>query len=107
MQAVAGRVLASPDCARFFQGPALRWVGNEVPVSEAGQALRIDRLVALADAAGGLTWWVLDYKLNAGPASIDGYRAQLQRYRAAVQALQPGDAVRAAIITGQGGLIEV
>jgi hypothetical protein len=30
--ALATRVLQSPDCQRFFNGPALRWAGNEVPV---------------------------------------------------------------------------
>jgi ATP-dependent helicase/nuclease subunit A len=105
--AVAGRVLASPACARFFDAPALRWAGNEVPVAEAGEALRIDRLVAQADADGRTTWWVLDYKLQAAEAMLPAYRAQVRRYMAAVQALQPGDTVRGGLITGQGRLIEI
>jgi len=104
VQRVAQAVLHSPSCARFFDGPALRWAGNEVPVSWAGQALRIDRLVLLLES-GQPTWWVLDYKLNADPATVLAHREQLQAYMAAVQALQPGDRVRGAFITGQGGLV--
>jgi ATP-dependent helicase/nuclease subunit A len=103
---MACAVLDSPACARFFYGTALRWAGNEVPVASAGEPLRIDRLVAL-DEGAGTTWWVLDYKLHGEPASVPTYREQMQRYRQAVQALQPGDAVRAAFITGQGGVVEV
>ena len=104
VQRVAQSVLYSPSCARFFRGPALRWAGNEVPVSWAGQALRIDRLVLLHDADEP-TWWVLDYKLAADPTTVLAHREQLQAYVAAVQALQPGDRVRGAFITGQGGLV--
>jgi ATP-dependent helicase/nuclease subunit A len=105
---MAGLILSSPVCARFFGGVALRWAGTEVPVAAQGESLRIDRLVALAEngAEGPLTWWVLDYKLHGTPAELPAYRAQLQRYVAAVQALQPGDAVRGAFITGRGELVE-
>jgi ATP-dependent helicase/nuclease subunit A len=104
---IAGLILASPACARFFGGAALRWAGTEVPVASLGESLRIDRLVALAEggAAGPLTWWVLDYKLHGTPAELPAYRAQLQRYVAAVQALQPGDTVRGAFITGRGEVV--
>jgi ATP-dependent helicase/nuclease subunit A len=102
----AGRIWRSPDCARFFRGSALRWAGNEVPVSEAGELLRIDRLVELDDG-GGPVWWVLDYKIQHAPQQIDTYRAQLQRYRRAVQLLQPGAAVRCAFISGEGAVLEI
>ena len=100
------RILQSPACARFFSGDAIRWAGNEVPVSEAGEVLRIDRLVAL-EVEGRHTWWVLDYKLRQTPQALIAYREQLLRYRAAVRALQPHETVRAAFITGAGELIEV
>jgi ATP-dependent helicase/nuclease subunit A len=103
---VAMRILRSPACARFFGGDALRWAGNEVPVSEAGEALRVDRLVAIEES-GQRTWWVLDYKLHHTPQTLIAYREQLLRYRAAVSALQPGEPVHAAFITGAGELIEV
>ncbi len=102
----AGRIWRSPACARFFGGPGLRWAGNEVPVSEAGELLRIDRLVEV-DEASGPVWWVLDYKLSPAPQRQAAYRAQLQRYRRAVQALQPGATVRCAFISGEGAVLEV
>jgi len=98
---LAAQVLRSPACAPFFDPARLLWAGNEVPVADAGEPLRIDRLVRLPDA-----WWVLDYKLGHGPAGVAAYRTQLARYRRAVQALQPGEPVRAAFITGSGQLIE-
>jgi ATP-dependent helicase/nuclease subunit A len=102
--ALATRVLTSPACAQFFSGPQLVWAGNEVPLAVAGQALRIDRLVALRDESVDATthWWVLDYKLNSDPHADPANTEQLARYVAAVQALQPGDVVHGAFITGQG-----
>ena len=106
VQAIAGRILHSAACAPFFQRDLLAWAGNEVPIAavsaEAGQVLRIDRLVQRAG-----TWWVLDYKLEAAPQHDPAYREQLASYRRAVQALQAGEPVRAAFITGAGELIEL
>ena len=102
----AGNIWRSAECAPFLRGPALRWAGNEVPVSDAGDVLRIDRLVERVDA-GVSTWWVLDYKLQRAPQHDEAHRAQLLRYRSAVQALQPGAPVRCAFITGEGALIEI
>ena len=103
---LAERIWTSPACARFFGGPALRWAGNEVPIAEGGEVLRLDRLVALADG-NAWVWWVLDYKLRHAPEELDAYRAQLARYRRAVQALQPGAEVRCAFITGSGAVVEI
>ena len=66
-----------------------------------GQVLRIDRLVAVNTDAGR-QWWVLDYKLQHRPQALEAYRAQMSRYVAAVSALQAGEPVRAAFITGAG-----
>ena len=99
---LASQVLDSPDCAEFFDASALSWAGNEVPVAVGGQVLRIDRLVQMASDG---RWWVLDYKLQSQPHQLPSNREQLQRYRAAVQALQPGQAVQAAFITAQGRLV--
>ena len=104
--AIAARVLDSPHCARFLSGPSLRWAGNEVPLAGAGQVQRIDRLVQLDDG-GASVWWVLDYKLASDPLADPALVAQLGAYRDAVRALQPGDAVRAAFITGQGEVVEL
>ena len=98
-------ILSSPDCAPFFDAAQWMWAGNEVPVSVAGLDRRIDRLVCLA-GTGGPTWWVLDYKLGAAPEQNPAYIEQLRAYRTAVQILQPGEPVRAALITGQGRFID-
>ena len=102
---IAGRILANPESARFFDAAALRWAGNEVPVSLGGEVLRIDRLVRLDDD-GVDTWWVLDYKLNHRPEALAAYHAQLADYRAAVAQAQPGARVRSAFIAGDGRLVE-
>ena len=105
MLAAVRAVLGSPVCAPFFGGPHLRWAGAEVPVSAAGQTVRVDRLVALQQGDGPVHWWVLDYKLQHRPAEVEAYREQLQNYVAAVQALQPEDRVTGAFITGRGELV--
>jgi len=103
---LAQTILRSADCARFFGGAQLRWAGNEVPVGEGGEALRIDRLVRL-EGTSGPVWWVLDYKLSHAPQELEAYRAQLLRYREAVRRAQPGEAVRCAFITGTGAVVEI
>jgi ATP-dependent helicase/nuclease subunit A len=104
---VVQHILHSPQAARFFVDPGLRWAGNEVPVSDGGELLRIDRLVWLDSGDGAGAWWVIDFKLAAGVATLSGYRSQLGRYMAAVQALQPADAVRGAIVTGDGTVLSI
>jgi ATP-dependent helicase/nuclease subunit A len=105
VQAIAGRILGSPACRRFFDAQGIAWAGAEVPVASSdGQVRRIDRLVRLAD---GGEWWVLDYKLAGAPQHDPALRDQLADYRAAVAALSPGEPVRAAFITGRGELIEL
>ncbi len=104
---LARRVLRSPSCAPFFGGEALRWAGNEVDIAVAGQPRRIDRLVLLDDGAAGRCWWVLDYKLQAAPGQLAANREQLAGYVAAVAALQPGEPVRGAFVTGRGELVEL
>ena len=103
---IGRRILESADCAGFFSGNALRWVGNEVPVCHAGEVLRIDRLVQL-DQDGAIVWWVLDYKLAREPNELHSYREQLLRYRDAISGLEAGAAVRCGFITSQGQLVEL
>jgi ATP-dependent helicase/nuclease subunit A len=50
---------------------------------------------------------VLDYKLALQPQAQAVYREQMLRYRGAVSALQPGEAVRCALINGMGNVIEI
>jgi len=103
--ALAGAVLRSPACGRFFDRQRLLWAGNEVPLAWRGATLRIDRLVALRGADGAREWWVLDYKLQHAPQQVEAYRGQLAGYRDAVQRLQPGETVRAAFVTGAGEIV--
>jgi ATP-dependent helicase/nuclease subunit A len=101
---VAERIWASPECRRFFEPAGIEWSGNEVNIASAdGLPRRIDRLVLLREPQRA--WWVLDYKLAADPARDPALQAQLADYRRAVAALVPGQAVRAAFITGQGRLV--
>lgn len=102
----ANAIWSSPHTEVFFRGGALRWSGNEVPVAVGGRTRRIDRLVAL-DEEGQTVWWVLDYKLHPSPHEVPAYRAQLEAYQLAVEALQPCDTVRCAFISGDGLLIEL
>jgi ATP-dependent helicase/nuclease subunit A len=102
----AAAILAHPDTAPFFVGPQILWSGNEVAVSEAGEVLRIDRLVQLAGDAGPV-WWVLDYKLHHAPETLAAHRTQLARYRRAVERVQPGATVRCAFVTGEGRVVEL
>jgi ATP-dependent helicase/nuclease subunit A len=103
----AEAVWASRTCAPLLGGPGIVWAADEVPVADGGDALRIDRLVAVQhDLLEPRTWWVLDYKLEPRPEENEENQAQLARYRQAVAALQPGEPVRAAFINGRGELIE-
>jgi ATP-dependent helicase/nuclease subunit A len=114
VESIARAILDSAECASFFDRSRIRWSGDEVPITDAGGVLRIDRLVLVeADAAAGPAsgpahvWWVLDYKLHHAPEALAPYREQLLRYRDAVRDLQPDDTVRCAFITGEGRVVEV
>jgi ATP-dependent helicase/nuclease subunit A len=103
---VGRAILHSEDCARFFDSAELCWAGNEVPVSDGDELLRIDRLV-LFEAASGKVWWVLDYKLSHQPEELPAYRDQLLRYRDTIARLEPHCTVRCAFLTGRGQVIEM
>ncbi|HEY1394428.1 MAG TPA: PD-(D/E)XK nuclease family protein, partial [Methylibium sp.] len=106
VRALSEAVLAGAEVRRFLDPRQSAWSGNEVPLSWRGEQIRLDRLVAF-DTETGREWWVLDYKLQHAPEQLAGYRAQLENYRRAVQAAQPGERVRAAFITGAGRLVEL
>ena len=104
----ARAILASAEARPFFDPAELLWAGNEVAVTVGEAEGRIDRLVQRrATATEPPTWWVLDYKLGRTPEAVEAYHAQLRGYVAAVQALQPGESVRAALISGEGRVVPV
>ncbi len=106
--AVAGarRILAGAG-AWAWDAAVVAWQGNEVALAYQGQSLRLDRLVQRRDAGHEGHWWVLDYKSGAAPHQQAELLAQMQTYRAAVQAIQAGQVVKAAFLTASGELIEL
>ncbi len=98
----AHHLLASPQLARFFDARQYRSACNEMPyVNAQGELRRIDRLVEFDDEV-----WVLDYKLGYSE-DASRYRAQMQEYRAAMQAVYAGKMVRCALVIADGTLSEV
>ncbi|MBI4809493.1 MAG: UvrD-helicase domain-containing protein [Nitrosomonadales bacterium] len=98
----AQNLLTSPQLARFFDTKQYRAASNEMPyVNAEGELKRIDRLVEFDDEV-----WVLDYKL--GDSEDAGrYRAQMQEYQAAMQAVYAVKAVRCALVFADGVLSEL
>ena len=84
---------------------------NEAPLHYQGLSLRIDRLVRRRagpdTGTDASAWWVLDYKSAAAPERQPALVAQLRQYREAVRALQPGEAVFAAFLAGDGRMVLV
>ena len=79
---------------------------DEIELVHQGQRLRIDRLVRRrAGAHGPEAWWVLDYKSAAHPERDETLQAQLAGYRAAIERLHPGQAVRVAFLSGEGRVV--
>ncbi len=77
------------------------WWQNEVEMVEGMILLRIDRLVRLR---GDGPWWVLDYKSTSGSLTRPELIEQLSRYRDAVQKVNPGQEVRAALLGADGSV---
>jgi len=102
----AQRILAGEGAWAWDQA-VVDWQGNEVALAYLGQSMRLDRLVRRCDAGHEGHWWVLDYKSNATPHEFPELRQQMLTYRDAVQAVYPGQAVKAAFLTAQGQLFEV
>ena len=104
--AMAQRILQG-DGAWAWDKTVVGWQGNEVELMYQGELLRLDRLVQRKDADNAGHWWVLDYKTAHVPQRQPELMTQLRDYRAAVQAIYPGDVVRAAFLTAGGALVEV
>ncbi|HNT85886.1 MAG TPA: UvrD-helicase domain-containing protein [Ottowia sp.] len=103
-EALARRILTG-EAAWAWDADEVLEAFNEVELVHQGQRLRIDRLLRRrAGPHGPEAWWVLDYKSAAQPERDQALQAQLERYRAAVQQLHPGQPVQVAFLTGAGGV---
>ena len=98
----AQRLLTSQQLVRFFDPRQYLSACNEMPyVNSRGELKRIDRLVEFENEV-----WVVDYKLGDSEDAAR-YRGQMQEYRAAMQAVYAGKAVRCALLFADGVLSEV
>jgi ATP-dependent helicase/nuclease subunit A len=98
----AQHLLISPQLTRFFDPQQYLSACNETPyVNAAGEMKRIDRLVEFDDEV-----WVLDYKLGDS-GNTAHYRAQMEEYRSAMQAVYTGKAIRCALLFADGVLHEM
>ncbi|RYF26759.1 MAG: DNA helicase UvrD [Comamonadaceae bacterium] len=105
--AMAQRILAG-EGAWAWDAAQIDSAVNEAALAFHGQSLRLDRLVRRrATAQSPAHWWVLDYKSAAQPQLQPQLTAQLRQYRAAVQALMPGEPVSVAFLTADGKLVPV
>ena len=100
---MAQRILQG-EGAWIWEAQQLAWHGNEIPLTQGGRMLRMDRVVQ--HRASG-AWWVLDYKSHNDPLGSPDYVLQLGNYRQALLLAYPGQTVRAAFLTPQGKLIEL
>ena len=101
------RRIREGDAAWAWDTAMVAWQGNEVELTHLGQTLRLDRLVQRKDAGHAGHWWVLDYKCASQPQHQSALVAQMQAYRAALQAIYPGETVKAAFLAGSGAVIEL
>jgi ATP-dependent helicase/nuclease subunit A len=98
----ARHLLTLPQLVPFFDAQQYRTACNEMPyINAKGELKRIDRLVEFDDEV-----WVLDYKLGDSEDAAR-YRAQMEEYRAAMQTVYAGRAVRCALIFADGVLSEM
>jgi ATP-dependent helicase/nuclease subunit A len=71
----------------------------ELDLAWQGRLLRLDRVVRHRDTG---VWWVLDFKANTQPTQSPEWCAQVRDYAQAWAAAHPGEAVRAALVGGDG-----
>jgi ATP-dependent helicase/nuclease subunit A len=95
-------ILVEPVLERFFNPAMYEAAYNELDVMSGAGVSRFDRFVVFAGEA-----WVLDYKRRVLASERADYHAQLTAYQAAAQAVYPALAIRAALITVDGRLVNV
>ena len=103
----ANAILRAPQLERFFDTRHFRTARNEVSMIDGnGDLLRIDRLVEFDDSV-----WVLDYKSAASEVVrasefMDEYRAQMLRYRRALEGVYANKKLHCGLIFGDAVLEE-
>jgi ATP-dependent helicase/nuclease subunit A len=108
-QAMAHRIRHGA-AAWAWDASVVQWQGNEVELTHQGHTFRLDRLVQRRDAGDmgkNGQWWVLDYKSAFSPQRQPNLVAKMKTYIAAVQAIYPGQTVKAAFLTGDGQVVMV
>ncbi len=93
-----------------WDASVVQWQGNEVELTHQGDTFRLDRLVQRRDAGDtgkNGQWWVLDYKSAFSPQVQPNLVTKMKTYIAAVQAIYPGQTVKAAFLTGDGQVVMV
>ena len=110
-QAAQAQAMAScirhGDAAWAWDEAAIYWQGNEVELAHQGNTFRLDRLVQRKDAGHQGHWWVLDYKSASSPQQQAELMTKMQLYKAALGAIYPGQAVKAAFLTAAGSIVVV
>ena len=108
-QAMAHRIRHGA-AAWAWDASVVQWQGNEVELTHNGETFRLDRLVQRRDdghTGKNGQWWVLDYKSATSPQLQLDLVTKMKTYVAAVQAIYPGQTVRAAFLTGDGQVVMV
>ncbi|MBC7500475.1 MAG: UvrD-helicase domain-containing protein [Herminiimonas sp.] len=95
-------ILGQAELAVFFNARHFNDARNEMEIIHANELLRLDRVVIFDD-----TVWILDYKRSVLADELAGYRQQLARYRLAIRNIFSGKAVRTALITIDGKMMEI
>lgn len=98
----AENILGNPELERYFNPAHFRYARNEMGILFQQSVLRLDRLVMFDGEV-----WILDYKRQLLEAQHGVYQTQLDTYRGALASVFPDKKIRAALILGDGQLIEM
>ncbi len=95
-------ILSQPALERFYDPAQYRAAHNELDVVRGGELMRFDRLVVFDEEV-----WILDYKRKVLDSERAAYQSQMAVYCAAAEAIFTGKKIQAALITGEGQLLEM
>jgi len=109
IEAAARALIEQPALAPWFDPAHYRAAHNELKLLDgAGRTHRLDRVVERDEAL-----WLIDYKTGEDSLALDDatlaarHRVQLDGYRTLLAALHPGRTIRAALLLGNGRLVDV